>query len=57
MKHCQGIDRDQENYIRKEGHWKSILLTIIDIIIYNTFSNGGSNEILSSVGTSKVKSY
>lgn len=56
LNHCEGIDTELQNSIRKkEGHWKSVLLAIIDIIMHLAMDGSafrGSNEIISSVGTS-----
>ncbi|KAL4107535.1 hypothetical protein QTP88_017867 [Uroleucon formosanum] len=56
LNHCEGIDTELQNSIRKEeGHWKSVLLAIIDIIMHLAMDSSafrGSNEIISSVGTS-----
>ncbi|KAF0710596.1 Uncharacterized protein FWK35_00036342, partial [Aphis craccivora] len=56
LNHCEGIDKELQNSIRKEeSHWKSVLLAIIDIIMHLAMDGSafrGSNEIISSVGTS-----
>ncbi|KAL4083909.1 hypothetical protein QTP88_029225 [Uroleucon formosanum] len=56
LNHCEGIDTELQNSIRKEeGHWKSVLLAIIDIIMHLAMDGSafrGYNEIISSVGTS-----
>ncbi|KAF0703446.1 Uncharacterized protein FWK35_00032722, partial [Aphis craccivora] len=56
LNHCEGIDKELQNSIRKEeSHWKSVLLVIIDIIMHLAMDGSafrGSNEVISSVGTS-----
>lgn len=56
LNHCEGIDKELQHSIRKEeGHWKSVLLTIIDIIMHLAMEGSafrGTNEIVSSAGTS-----